>query len=299
MNINKDTTWRGTESLTLKGNTNIAVGKKISFEPSKTGTLRVKGNQLGTGAMSIGGSPSGGSRARFRLDGTNAITTVNTSSVVTAGYFQVNNANGLGAVNSAVQWSVNLGAALEIGSGVVIPTNKTLTVLGVGPNSDGCLRGVNNGTNVINGSITIPAANPAQPTRFKADTGDLTLENTGSLLVGTATTPLYLDASASKALTVKRAIPSSAGLVTVNTAGTSSTGTVVLGVANAFAGGLSVEGGLCKALAAGAISNGDVAVKSGGTLKTAFTGGKATFAGGLTFGTTGQTAPAVLHIGGT
>jgi hypothetical protein len=297
LGVKKDMTWRGTESLTLKGNLTLS-NKVISFEPSKTGTLRIKGNLTTSGSMSVGGSPSGGSRARLRIDGTNAATL---ASFVTAGYLQVNNANGLGAAGSSIPWSVSDLAAIEIGGGVTIPTNKTLSVIGLGPNSDGCLRGVNSGTNVINGPISIPATAPVLPTRFKADSGNLTLTNTGSIATTATSLPLSLDASSTFTLTVNRAIPSGVGALSVN-ASTGSTGTVVLSVASGHTGALTVESGLCKVTVATAIGTGAanaVNIKSSGTLKTAFAGGKATYAGGLTFGTTGETTPAVLHIGGT
>jgi len=290
--LNANFTWGGSGDLTLSaGNTTLSAARTISFLNGKTAKLTFPGNWTTTTAgttLSVGGSPVGGSRSRLSLVGTNA--SLATTGAVTAGYFRVANAAGLGAVGTTTGWTVSSGAAVEVDGTATIPSTKNATITGPGPNTDGALRSVS-GTNVWSGAITPPVQSLASPTRIQVDAGTFTL---GTSLYTTIAptvsgTPLQFTALSSATLNQQRQLTANVSDVTVNNGGT---GTVVFSVANSHTGGFTVEGGTAKVTNATATSTGTVQVNATATLESTVQSQFTT----LRLGTNGSGSRAILKF---
>lgn len=290
--LNGNFTWGGSGDLTFgAGNLTWNAARTITFVNGKTGTLKFNGNATTTSAvatLSIGGSPVGGSRSRLSLAGTNA--SLATTGAVTAGYFRVANAAGLGAVGTTTAWTVSSGAAIEVDGTATIPNTKNATITGPGPNTDGALRSVS-GTNVWEGSIVPPVQSLASPTRIQVDAGTFTL---GTSLYATIAptvsgTPLQFTALSGATLNQQRQLTANVSDVTVNNGGT---GTVVFSTANSHTGGTTVEGGTLKVTNATATSTGTVQVNATATLQSTV---QSTFTT-LRLGTNGSGSRAILKF---
>ena len=269
--LNANFTWGGSADLTFgAGALSWNAARTISFLNGKTGKLKFNGNATTTTAgstLSVGGAPVGGSRSVLWLAGTNA--SLATTGAVTAGYFRVANAAGLGAVGTTASWTVSSGAGIEVDGTATIPGTKNVTITGPGPNTDGALRSVS-GTNVWSGAIIPPVQSLASPTRIQVDAGTFTLSTTGSpayttIDPTTTGTPLQFTALGSTAvLNQPRQFTNKVSDVIINNGGV---GTVVLSVQNNHTGGTTVEGGTCRVTQINATSTGTVQVNATATLE--------------------------------
>ena len=294
--LNGNFTWGGSNDLTFgAGNLTWNAARTISFLNGRTGKLKFNGNATTTTAgstLSVGGSPVGGSRSVLWLVGTNA--SLATTGAVTAGYFRVANAAGLGAVGTTTSWTVSSGAAIEVDGTATIPNTKNATITGPGPNTDGALRSVS-GTNVWNGSIVPPVQSLASPTRIQVDAGTFTLSTTGSpsyttIDPTTTGTPLQFTAlNAAAVLNQPRSLTNKVSDITINNGGA---GTVVLSVSNSHTGGTTIEGGTLKVTNTTATSTGTVQVNATATLESTVQSQFTT----LRLGTTGSGARAILKF---
>ena len=290
--LNANFTWGGSGDLTLSaGNTTLSAARTISFLNGKTAKLTFPGNwttALASSTLSVGGTPVGGSRSRLSLVGTNA--SLATTGAVTAGYFRVANAAGLGAVGTTTGWTVSSGAAIEVDGTATIPSTKNATITGPGPNTDGALRSVS-GTNVWSGAIVPPVQSLASPTRIQVDAGTFTLATSlyTTIAPTVSGTPLQFTALSSATLNQQRQLTANVSDVTVNNGGT---GTVVFSVANSHTGGFTVEGGTAKVTNATATSTGTVQVNATATLESTV---QSTFTT-LRLGTNGSGSRAILKF---
>jgi len=293
--LNGNFTWGGSGDLTFgAGNITCNAGRTISFLSGKTGTLKFPGNLTTATAniLSIGGSP-GSSRSRLWLAGTNALT--GATGTVTAGYFRVSNAGGLGAVGTTTAWTVSSGAAIEVDGTATMPSTKNATITGPGPNTDGALRSVS-GTNVWSGAIIPPVQSLASPTRIQVDAGSFTLGTSlyVSISPTVSGTPLQFTAlGATATLTNPRQLTANVSDVNVNNGGV---GTVVFSVANLHTGAMTCEGGTTRVTQANATGSGagnDVVVKAASTLESTV---QSIFAAKLSLGTNGSGSRAILKF---
>jgi autotransporter-associated beta strand protein len=290
-NLQGNFTWGGSADLTLgSGAVTLNAARTITFVAGKTGMLKAPGaiTTISNLALTIGGSPVGGSRSRFWLVGANAL--ISATHSVTAGYFRASNAGGFGNA-STVMWTVSSNAALEV-DGSISPTSaRNCTITGPGPNLDGALRSVS-GTNVWNGAIIPPVQSLASPTRIQVDAGTFTLAaGTYATIAPTVSgTPLQFTAlGASAVLNQPRQLTAAVSDVTVNNGGV---GTVVFSVANSHTGGFTVEGGTAKVTNATATSTGTVQVNATATLESTVQSIFTT----LRLGTNGSGSRAVLKF---
>jgi hypothetical protein len=290
--LNGNFTWGGSANLTLgPGNVTLNAARTITFVAGKNGILKAPGpiNTVSAFALTIGGSPVGGSQSRFWLVGANPL--ISTTHSVTAGYFRISNSLGLGAVGYTATWTVSSGAALELADGITPTSNKTAAILGTGPNIDGALRSVN-GNNTFSGPISISSA--AVTTRFQVDAGTFTLSG-AQIAPAAPNTPLAFTAlGASAVLNQQRQLGANVGNVSTNNGGV---GTVVLSTANLHSGALTCETGgttrVTQANATGSGAGNDVFVVAGGTLESTV---QSIFSAKLSLGTNGSGARAILKF---
>lgn len=303
--LNANFTWTGSADLTFGvGNVTTSATRTITFgSGGGTGTLKLSGAATTTTATSnwnIGGSTPG-ARQRVTLVGANGWAPTSTNASVTAGYFQIQNSNGLGAAVNTTTWYVGMttagvattGAALELSGGITVPSNKTISIRGNGPNTDGALRSVS-GTNSVLGTVSVPLVAGA---RIQADAGTFTLDATTTTIApANASTPLSFAALSGATLNQNRQLTSSVGTVAVNdTVG--ATGTVVFAAANSNTGLMTTSAGTAKFTHANGPGNGGNTFPANTTAMVATSNYKATFVGTTTFGTNGSAAKARLQIG--
>ena len=294
--LNANFTWGGSGDLTLSiGNTTLSAARTISFLNGKTAKLTFPGNwttALASSTLSVGGTPIGGSRSRLSLVGTNA--SLATTGTVTAGYFRVANAAGLGAVGTTTGWTVSSGGAIEVNGTATIPSTKNATITGPGPNTDGALRSVS-GANIWSGAIVPPVQSLASPTRIQVDAGTFTLA-TGlytTIAPMVSATPLQFTALSSATLNQQRLLTANVSDVTVNNGGT---GTVVFSAANLHSGAMTCSAGTTKLThvnAAGAGAGNNVTVLPGATMESTV---KAVFPATLTLGSSGSAATFKISV---
>ena len=302
--LNANFTWKGTSSLTFgAGNITTSIDRIIAFAGTgENGTLKFSG-AITTSALTTSwdfGGSTAGAKQRVTLVGANASlseTTAANQHAVTAGYFRIENNNGLGAVSATTTWWVgatNLGvqttkAALEL-AGVTTPEIKNVNLYNIGPNDDGALIGAS-GTSVFSGNISVPNV---AGTRIGVKNGaTLTLLGSGiypNLNPANASTPLSFTAESNGTLNVNRVLggggTSNAGTVTV----ANSLGTVVFSRANLHTGAMTCSSGTTKLTnvnAAGAGAGNSVTVSAGATMEVT---AKVVFPATLTLGSTGSAA---------
>jgi len=303
-----DVTWKGTASLTF-GNGSVTTGadRVVSFtNTGATGTLKFSGaitTSTATLTWNIGGSVAN-AKQRFTLGGANASLVAATAAdqhQVTAGYFRIENNDGLGAAATTTAWWVGAtnagttttGSALEL-AGVTTPNTKNVNLHGTGPNSDGALIGAS-GTSTFQGSISVP--NVAGTRVGVAAGATLTLDGAGiypNLNPAVANTPMSFTAGAGGTLNQNRVLggggTSNVSTVTI----ANGTGTVVLSRANLHTGAMTCSAGTTKitnAAATGAGAGNTVTVTAGASFETTV---KATFASTLTLGS--SSTPAIFKV---
>jgi autotransporter-associated beta strand protein len=296
-------TWVGTNDLTF-GTGNLTAGgdQVIAFDAGGgLGTVKFRGNittSLATTSWNFGGSTAG-AKQRVTLGGANASLAAGTTAdqhSVTAGYFRIENNNGLGAAGTTTIWWVgatNAGvqttkAALEL-AGVTTPDTKNIRLYNIGPNDDGALIGVS-GTSVFSGSIAVPNV---AGTRIGVKAGaTLTLLGSGSypnLNPDNSNTPLSFTAEVGGTLNQNRVLGSNVGTVTV----TGGSGTVVLSRANLHTGATTCSAGTTKVTHVNATSTGSVFVPAGATLESTV---QSQFQSTLSLGTTSSLSRAILKF---
>jgi autotransporter-associated beta strand protein len=301
-------TWVGTNDLTF-GTGNITLGGDRTITHGATGgvgTLKFRGGittSTATLFWNFGGSRAG-AKQRVTLVGANASLVAATAAdqhSVTAGYFRIENNNGLGAAGTTTSWWVgatNLGvqttkAALEL-AGVTTPDTKSVNLYNIGPNDDGALIGAS-GTSVFLGGISI--LNVAG-TRFGAKAGaTLTLASGFYTVINAANanTPLSFVAETGGQINVDRILGgptsggSNIGAVTV----TGGSGTVVLSRANLHTGATTCSAGTTKVTHINATSTGSVFVPAGATLESTV---QSQFQSTLSLGTTSSLSRAILKF---
>jgi autotransporter-associated beta strand protein len=301
-------TWVGTNDLTF-GTGNVTLGGDRTITHGATGgvgTLKFRGSITTTTATffwNFGGSRAG-AKQRVTLVGANASLSAGTTAdqhSVTAGYFRIENNNGLGAAGTTTIWWVgatNAGvqttkAALEL-AGVTTPDTKNIRLYNIGPNDDGALIGVS-GTSVFRGSIVVPNV---AGTRFGAKAGaTLTLASGFYTVINAdnANTPLSFVAETGGQIDVDRVLGgptsggSNIGAVTV----TGGSGTVVLSRANLHTGATTCSAGTTKVTHVNATSTGSVFVPAGATLESTV---QSQFQSTLSLGTTSSLSRAILKF---
>jgi len=291
--LSSNFTWGGSADLTFgTGALSWNAARTLAFLNGKTGKLKFQGN---IGALtslltlSVGGAPVGGSRSCLWFTGTNGMLAL--TSTVTAGYFRVSNASGLGNASTTL-WTVSSGAALEVDGGISPTSARNVTITGPGPNIDGALRSVS-GTNVWNGSIVPPVQSLASPTRIQVDAGTFTLAaGTYTTIAPTVLgTPLQFTAlGATAILNQPRQFTATVSDVTVNNGGT---GKVVFSVANLHTGTMTCSAGTTKVTHINATSTGNVTVPAGATLESTV---QSQFQSTLSLGTNLSLSRAILKF---
>ena len=296
-------TWVGTNDLTF-GTGNVTQGGDRTITHGATGgvgTLKFRGNLTtitSTLSWNFGGSTAG-AKQRVTLVGANdslvAATAADQHSV-TAGYFRIENNNGLGAAGTTTTWWVgatNLGvqttnAALELAA-VTTPDTKNVNLYNTGPNNDGALIGVS-GTSIFRGAISV--SNVAG-TRIGVKSGaTLTLPGSGiypNLNPANANTPLAFTAESAGTLNQDRALGANVGTVTV----TGGSGTVVFSRANTHTGAMTCSAGTTKVTNVNATSTGNVVVSAGATLESTV---QSNFQSILSLGTLSSVSRAILKF---
>ena len=296
-------TWVGTNDLAF-GTGNVTQGGDRTITHGATGgvgTLKFRGNITtitSTLSWNFGGSTAG-AKQRVTLVGANdsqvAATAADQHSV-TAGYFRIENNNGLGAAGTTTTWWVgatNLGvqttnAALELAA-VTTPDTKNVNLYNTGPNNDGALIGVS-GTSIFRGAISV--SNVAG-TRIGVKSGaTLTLPGSGiypNLNPANANTPLAFTAESAGTLNQDRALGANVGTVTV----TGGSGTVVFSRANTHTGAMTCSAGTTKVTNVNATSTGNVVVSAGATLESAV---QSNFQSILSLGTLSSVSRAILKF---
>ena len=301
-------TWVGTNDLTFgTGNVDIGGDRVIAFGAGGgLGTLKFRGNVVTTAATiswNFGGSTAG-AKQRVTLGGSNASLVAGTAvdqPSVTAGYFRIENNNGLGAAGTTTTWWVgatNLGvqttkSALEL-AGVTTPDTKNVNLYNIGPNDDGALIGAS-GTSEFRGGISIPNV---AGTRFGAKSGaTLTISSGFYTVINAAnvSTPISFVAETGGQINVDRIIGgptvggSNIGTVTV----ANGSGTVVLSRANLHTGGTVCSAGTTKVTHVNATAAGNVTVSAGATLESTV---QSQFQSTLSLGTTSSLSRAILKF---
>lgn len=295
--------WAGTNDLNMGlGNVTYSTDRTITFTAgANTGTLKFPGAATTTTAtlsFRVGGSTAG-AKQRITLGGANASLVAATAAdqhSVTAGYFRIENNNGLGAAGTTTAWWVgatNLGAqttkaALEL-AGVTTPDTKNVNLYNIGPNDDGALIGVS-GTSVFGGAISVPNV---AGTRIGVKSGaTLTLLGSGlyqNLNPTNSGTPLAFTAESGGTLNQNRILGSNVGTVTV----TGGSGTVVFSRANLHTGTMTCSAGTTKVTDVNATSTGSVTVSAGATLESTV---QSQFQSTLSLGTLSSASPAILKF---
>jgi autotransporter-associated beta strand protein len=296
-------TWVGTNDLTFgTGNVDIGGDRVIAFGAGGgLGTLKFRGNVVTTAATiswNFGGSTAG-AKQRVTLGGANGSLSDGTAAnqhAVTAGYFRIENNNGLGAAGTTTAWWVgatNLGvqttkAALEL-AGVTTPDTKNVNLYNIGPNDDGALIGVS-GTSVFSGAISVP--NVAGTHIGVKSSATLTLLGSGiypNLNPTNSGTPLAFTAESGGTLNQNRILGSNVSTVTV----TGGSGTVVFSRANTHAGTMTCSAGTTKVANVNATSTGSVTVSAGATLESTV---QSQFQSTLSLGTLSSASRAILKF---
>jgi autotransporter-associated beta strand protein len=299
-------TWKGTSNLTFSGASVITSNDRtiVFAGTGETGTLKFSGAITTTGvsiSWDFGGSTAS-AKQRVTLVGANASlsdTTPANQHAVTAGYFRIENNNGLGAVATTTAWWVgatNLGvvttkAALEL-AGVTTPDTKNVNLYGQGPNDDGALIGAS-GSSTFSGSINVPSLPLGARIGVKAG-ATLTLLGSGAyqnINPSVSNTPLTFTAESGGTLNQNRILGANTGTVNI----VNGTGTVVLSRANLHTGAMTCSAGTTKlthANAVGAGAGNNVTVTAGATIEA--NGVKEVFPATLTLGNTGT--PAIFKI---
>ena len=292
--LNANFTWGGSADLTFgTGALSWSTARTVTFVTAKTGTLKFLGNigsLTSTSTLAVGGAPVGGSRSRLWLAGTNGM--LAPTSTVTAGYFRVSNALGLGNA-STTMWTVSSGAALEVDGSISPTSTRNVTITGPGPNTDGALRSVS-GTNVWNGAIIPPVQSLASPTRIQVDEGTFTLTTAGGYTTISPTvsgTPLQFTAlGATAILNQPRQLTANVSDVTINNGGV---GKVVFSVANLHTGTMTCSAGTTKVTHINATSTGAVTVPASATLESTV---QSQFQSTLSLGTLFSASRAILKF---
>jgi autotransporter-associated beta strand protein len=302
--LNANFTWKGTANLTFGAGNVTGVDRTIVFAGTgETGTLKFSGaitTSSSNATWNIGGStPS--AKQRVTLGGTNASLTAGVAAdqhQVTAGYFRIENNNGLGAAGTTTAWWVgatNLGvvttkAALEL-AGVTTPDTKNVNLYGQGPDDDGALIGAS-GSSTFSGSIGVPNV---LGTRIGVKAGaTLTLLGSGTyqnINPSVLNTPLTFTAESGGTLNQNRILGANTGTVNI----VNGTGTVVLSRANLHTGAMTCSAGTTKLTnenAVGTNVGNNVIVTAGATIEV--NGVKEIFPATLTLGNSGT--PAIFKI---
>ena len=303
--LNANFTWKGTAGLTFgAGNVTTTGDRTITLAATgETETLKFGGG-ITTTTNTINwnfGGATASAKQRVTLGGANASLSDATAAnqhAITAGYFRIENNNGLGAVGVAytTTWWVgatNLGsqttkAALEL-AGVTTPEVKNVNLYNIGPNDDGALIGAS-GTSVFSGNIEVPNV---AGTRIGVKSGaTLTLLGSGiypNLNPTNSGTPLAFTAESGGTLNQNRILGSNVSTVTV----TGGSGTVVFSRANTHAGTMTCSAGTTKVTDANATSTGSVLVSAGATLESTV---QSQFQSTLSLGTTSSLSRAILKF---
>ena len=221
-------------------------------------------------SVTLSGLLSGGSSGLLvQGGGTLTLNNANTytgSTTISAGVVKIGSATAL----SSGPISVTSGAALDL-NGQTMTSTGALTLNGTGVSSGGALMNSSGVAATYAGLVTLGSA-----ATIKADTGAITLSNTGNI---TGAYALTLDGAAGG--TVSSSLVTSTGALIKN-----GTGTWVLGKANSYTGATSVNAGVLKA---GSYSpfgpSGTVTVSSGAAID--LNGQNITSTGPLTLNGTG------------
>lgn len=301
--LNVNFSWAGTNDLNMgSGNVTYSTDRIITFTTGgNTGTLKFPGAATTTTATSsfrVGGSTAG-AKQRITLGGANASLVAATAAdqhSVTAGYFRIEDNNGLGAAGTTTAWWVgatNLGvqttkAALEL-AGVTTPDTKNVNLYNIGPNDDGALIGVS-GTSVFSGAISVPNV---AGTRIGVKSGAaLTLLGSGlyqNLNPTNSGTPLAFTAESGGTLNQNRILGSNVSTVTV----TGGSGTVVFSRANLHTDAMTCSAGTTKVTNVNATGTGNVLVSAGATLESTVL---SQFQSTLSLGTLSSASRAILKF---
>jgi hypothetical protein len=301
--LNANFSWAGTNDLNMgSGNVTYSTDRTITFTAgANTGTLKFPGAATTTTAslsFRVGGSTPG-AKQRITLGGANASLVAATAAdqhSVTAGYFRIENNNGLGAAGTTTAWWVgatNLGAqttkaALELAA-VTTPDTKNVNLYNIGPNDDGALIGVS-GTSVFSGAISVPNV---AGTRIGVKSGaTLTLLGSGiyqNINPANANTPLAFTAESGGTLNQNRILGSKVGTVTV----TGGSGTVVFSRSNSHTDTMTCSAGTTKVTDVNATSTGSVTVSAGATLESTV---QSQFQSTLSLGTLSSASRAILKF---
>ena len=301
--LNANFSWAGTNDLNMgSGNVTYNTDRTITFTAgANTGTLKFPGAATttnGTFSFSVGGSTAG-AKQRITLGGANASLVAATAAdqhSVTAGYFRIENNNGLGAAGTTTAWWVgatNLGAqttkaALELAA-VTTPDTKNVNLYNIGPNDDGALIGVS-GTSVFSGAISVP--NSAGTRIGVKSSATLTLLGSGlyqNLNPTNSGTPLAFTAESGGTLNQNRILGSNVSTVTV----TGGSGTVVFSRANLHTGAMTCSAGTTKVTDVNATNTGSVTVSAGATLESTV---QSQFQFTLSLGTLSSASRAILKF---
>lgn len=286
-----DFSWGGSCDLDLgPGTTTYSAARTFTFTSgggTKTLTIPSAATGPATRTWNVGGGTAG-AKQRLFLNGGN--TSLATTGSVTAGYYRINSASGLGNSGILGQWTVSSGAALELVS-TTPSQNKEVIITGSGPQTDGVLRSVS-GTSVWEGTINVPVQSPGSPTRIQVDAGTFTLSrsvHTGVIVTQTGT-PLDFTAFGSTArLNQQRTLNNKVSDIRINNGGL---GIVELSAANLHTGGTTCEGGTTRVTHVNATSTGTVQVNASATLESTVQSQFTT----LRLGTNGSGARAVLKF---
>ena len=298
-------TWGGTNDLTRNGNlfSSVLSARTMNFVSGRSATLKFTGTLLNVAAYTIdvGGSQTG-TTSRLWIVGAN-LSVATAASSVTAGYYKIGDAAGLGAVGTTTPWNVSSGGCIEL-DGVTTPATKNGSFVGDGPT--GTMHGVLRSTSTMTPSKwqgAIQFTNVAGGRITAANQTTLTLDDAGSpsysTIVGTSGSPLVFVAGTNAVVNVNRVIANTNGAVTCGNGGT---GRVVLARANQHTGKLTCQAGetiLTNQSAAGTASTG-VDVNAGATLAVEVASTyKAVLPGTTKLGssTNPLAAPAVFRIG--
>ncbi len=232
------------------GATNISsvIGGSGGFIKIGTGTLLLSGNNTFTGGITFNGGASNNSNAigNIRLASNNALGAAGTAKIIA---MQTSTSGAIGAV--------------ELIGGVVIPSNKTLTVGGrtVGP-TFAFLRNVS-GNNTWSGAITISNSGGGYSVDSVTAGDTLTLGGTISNGVASSTRGLVLQGAGN--YTISGAINNGSGTTNLTM---NSTGIATLTNANNFSGGTTISKGtlIARRTTQVALGTGAVGVSAGANL---------------------------------
>lgn len=304
--LNANFTWKGTASLTFGAGNVTTTGPRVITlaNTGENGTLKFSGGittTLATTDWNFGGSTAG-AKQRITLGGANASLVAGTAAdqpAVTAGYFRIENNNGLGTTGTTTTWWVgatNAGtqttkAALEL-AGVTTPSTKNVNLYNIGPNDDGALIGAS-GTSSFVGSIAVP--NALVGARIGAKSGaTLTLDPTTypNLNPANSGTPLSFTAESGGTVNVDRSLggggTSNVGAVSV----TNGSGTVVLSKQN-YQTSTACSAGTTRVTHVNATGTGNVTVSAGATLESTV---QSQFQATLSLGTLSSLSRAILKF---